>query len=222
MASSNYPEKFLLEGNDQLKAIMEELKLSHADGNPLVLFHVIRFCQSHEIALPNWASEEILVILSSYLTGETSGHVGKSNSPFGRYKERMKKVVRARTYRSIFNWSRDTRHFKAMPRSVIQKWFNNEITAEPKSAEEVMELAVAALAPTFAACQISTLSNDRYYDPYKDLTIEQREALEPSMGIDAYASDEILEHLKIQDYLGPPECEPPPHVKRILDTIPKH
>ena len=205
----------LLYGDDQLRAIMVELHSDHIKENPFALHEVLDRSQEYQLPLPDWAVDALKSLIADYLTGKPPGKIGKDNSRIGRFRKKVIVEVRWQTYQSIMAWMRDPRLYKAMPRSIIQRWFKAEIQHKPNSAERAVDLSVEALAPTFASCTASTLLEARYYDPQAKYPDEVRDYVWRKMIVRDLGVEETSWVGQYIDYFGP--CTPPPpHVEEIL------
>ena len=223
----------LLFGADQSKAYLESWEVPHKAGNPFALLFVLKHCRDYQRPLPDWASVALTELTVNHLTGKASGTPGRSNSTRGRYRNNLKMYVRARAYRSIMRWARDPRFYRKMPTHTIRLWFEGGLERGSVNSEKAIDLVVEALADTFAACDVSTVKKQRYYDPAGDLSVrslsQDGKDIELPQEVTVFFRDEsvleapdgleLFEALDLPDLrniFGPPEGALPQHAEKEI------
>lgn len=193
------------QGKDQQKQILEELGIIyHKMGNPLALHEVIKRAQSYQLPLPVWAAEALMKQEIDHLNDPKRGKLG-------RYRQKLKPYLRHKTYHSIMAWLKDARFYRSMPRSVIQRWFDGDLShassfGKPKFRERALEIAQVALAPTFAECKIATLEKALEKDPLAEIPEDRRDFLRSLIVLEEWEGmDKVL---LLGGFFGPPG--PPP------------
>lgn len=73
-------------------------------GNPLALFDGIVACGRAEIPLPPWLISGLKTHLVESMTGRNKGARGRSNTPLGRQREKLKLHVRQSTVFAVQKW----------------------------------------------------------------------------------------------------------------------
>lgn len=96
---------------------LDALRNSYVAGDVIALLQAVRYAETEDAATPIWAVEPLANMLKELLTKNKLGTRGNGNAPFGYFKKRFARSVRASAYLYIRAWQRDPHRYQDMPRA---------------------------------------------------------------------------------------------------------
>jgi hypothetical protein len=216
-----------------------DLERSYEKGNKVALHDAISRAKELGVSLPDWAAsalQELLIEKWAF----------KLNT-WGGYRELLCKHIRSEVFRSCKLWVGNKHHYKRMPTRCIQEWYDQKLNKLPTGQEEAaLQITLVGLKKTPAALtSISLLEKQRYFDAIPKAEKLEHGSLEIAADLEmssedyrafiaasyrdsrktqisfGYSEAEVRFGLRPEgQFWGPPDGEPPEHIKQILDAEP--
>lgn len=243
ISENQFPYAML--GELQLQALKERYEL----GDKTALYEAIDAIGRYGAPQQSWVVTELRKLVVERWRGKYNTWKGPASPKGGNFKKWMGNYLRSEVQKSVKQFLADKRLYKHMPTACIQAWYDGKLDAIDQETDKVVTVANIAMAKTcFGTASFDTYAQHNSFKPHNDAEHSVHQLIRAEMekseahGFAAspsndeaeaffrdivrlpfsfgYRDSEIALGLRQPgQFWGPPETEPPEHIKQLLADL---